>query len=291
MFPQFSQLTDELKILVLSFVADAPFEQTVAANGNASVRESSLTHTLPLVCQQFRSFCESDELWRAAIERQLKREPYLWEGGLNRIAAADDRQGTSGEDAKEAPESKQRQAPKDLISKSHAALGQSGYKNLYRQILNHHIRFSGPVFMMPAPLKIGEPYELHFFEPRYRLMISEVMADQPDEAKRGGRIRGNVTIVHAHRMPVAPTSPVMLVHVLRCFVYPDGRADVLLFPVAYAWIEKLWVRQNSGNLYYSQVMRMGKKESGEMISLAHRESAAQYGYEIDDVDDDDEDDY
>ena len=79
---------------------------------------------------------------------------------------------------------------------------------------------------------LGEPYELHFFEPRYRLLIAEVMKGYPESAKSGGRIQNPPIFVHANRGPLAPTTPATLVEVVRCEIFPDGRADVVLMPKA-----------------------------------------------------------
>lgn len=78
---------------------------------------------------------------------------------------------------------------------------------------------------------LGEPYELHFYEPRYRLLIAEVMRDHPEEAKQGGHIENPPCFVHANR-GCQETNPGTLVQVQRCEVFPDGRADVLLLPKA-----------------------------------------------------------
>jgi len=120
---------------------------------------------------------------------------------------------------------------------------------------------------MSGNLQLGEAYGLHFFEPRYRLLIHDVMADQPEEARRGGRVRGEAMFVHANRAPPTRSAPAVLVRVLRCEIYGDGRADVLLMPCAHVWLEELWVRPNSGHLYYARCLRMNETASREMDGL------------------------
>ena len=78
---------------------------------------------------------------------------------------------------------------------------------------------------------LGEPYELHFYEPRYRMLIAQVMQDYPEEAKNGGHIANPPVFVHANR-GLSPTMPATLVQVMRCEIFPDGRANVQLMPQA-----------------------------------------------------------
>eukprot|EP00580_Thalassiosira_gravida_P019588 CAMPEP_0201660890 /NCGR_PEP_ID=MMETSP0494-20130426/3406_1 /ASSEMBLY_ACC=CAM_ASM_000839 /TAXON_ID=420259 /ORGANISM="Thalassiosira gravida, Strain GMp14c1" /LENGTH=447 /DNA_ID=CAMNT_0048138867 /DNA_START=97 /DNA_END=1440 /DNA_ORIENTATION=+ len=71
----------------------------------------------------------------------------------------------------------------------HTATSSGLYQCLYQSILQTHIRYQAPVFIMPSPVRLGETYGLHFFEPRYRILIAEVMANQlPVSARRGGRM-------------------------------------------------------------------------------------------------------
>ena len=122
---------------------------------------------------------------------------------------------------------------------------------------------------------LGQPYSLHFFEPRYRVLIAEVMKHQPEEAKRGGRIVGDSAVfIHANRGPLAPTTPATLVQVLSCEIFDDGRANVVLLPIAYVWLEKLWEQPGTGQLYYAQCLRMGKEVTKSMNHLARQEQLA-----------------
>lgn len=55
----------------------------------------------------------------------------------------------------------------------------SSHERLFRYILKNHIQYSSPLFYMPGDVEIGKEFGLHFFEPRYRLLISEVMSPYP----------------------------------------------------------------------------------------------------------------
>lgn len=70
----------------------------------------------------------------------------------------------------------------------HTATPSGTYQCLHQSIVLQHIRYQAPVFCMPTAVRLGEPFGLHFFEARYRLLISEVMANYPVSARRGGPI-------------------------------------------------------------------------------------------------------
>jgi hypothetical protein len=256
-FGLFPYLSDDLKLAVLSYVADAPLEGMC---NDKDYSQSTLTHTMPFVSKRFRDFSRTDLYWKQALIRQVANEPYLWRSGLVQMCRQDPRATHSTDKG-------------DLVEVASALLGTS-YKELYAQVLSEQVRFKGPVFFMPGQLQIGEPYGLHFFEPRYRLMIAEVMQHQSLEARRGGKIHGDALFIHANRSPLAPTSPAVLVQVQRCEVYPDGRADVVLVPVSHVWVEKLWVRPHSGHLYYAQCLRMPLTLTHQMNTLARQEALA-----------------
>lgn len=265
-FSKFSDLHDDIKLNILSFVADAPFESLPQ-----HYPKSALTHQLPFVCKKFRSFAQLDGFWKDAALRQLSKEPFLWKEALLRVCgdANTTTIGGSGNSLENSAVS--------LVERAFGALSshheRSSYKLLYQTAVTNHLRFKGPVFFMPGNLQLGEPYGLHFFEPRYRLLISEVMQAQPTAARHGGRLAGELAyFVHANRTPLAPTTPAVLVRVLRCDLYPDGRADVVLLPTAHVWMERLWVRPRSGNLYYTQCLKMGRSVTAEMNILARQEA-------------------
>jgi len=282
-FGLFQSLTDELQATILGYVADAPFEDM-----RANSTRSALTHELPLVSKKFREYSRLDSYWERAMVRQVKREPFLWLEGLHRISGTPSRtannnstgsaadngisgsssssSGNAGNDDGDA------ECVEDLVRRVHVAMGKPSFKSIYERVVSGYLRIKRPVFFMPGSVQLGSTYGLHLFEPRYRLMMTELMADQSDDAKRGGKIRGEVMFVHANRHPAGPTTPVVLVQCIRCELYPDGRADVLLLPVAHAWIEKMWARPGTGYLHYAQCMRMGQCGTKSMNKLARQEA-------------------
>ena len=179
----------------------------------------------------------------------------------------------------------------------HTATSLGMYQRLYRSIVLRHLYFKGPVFIMGSSVLLGSPYGLHFFEPRYRILISEVLASYPVSARRGERIGPAVpgilpptshsvvdddikssvrelkeknesllkehhlpTFIHAHR-GLQVNCPATIVQVQMCSVSPNGSADVFLKPIAYIWIEKIWERRGTGGLCEARGIRMGAELS------------------------------
>lgn len=234
-----------MMIHILSFIADAPIE-----NRGSSSR-GTITGVLPLVNKQFNEFCKRDYFWQAALKRVCVSEPSLWEEGLLRLLP----HGTKSMEG--------------LVDCAHEKIPGSTYRSIFRRIVETYIRFSGPVFYMTGIVRIGQAFGLHFFEPRYRLLIAEVMRDLPESARRGEPIvpspQGQLpTFIYAHMSPLAPKTPACLVQVRNCMIHPDGSADVMLTPVAYVSLERVWARPNSGQLFQATCLRMGKSQSRQI---------------------------
>ncbi len=152
------------------------------------------------------------------------------------------------------------------------------YMELYRYILSNFIKYTSPLFYMPSnDVFLGKPIGLHFFEMRYRLLISEVMSSYPESFRNGGPISRPISrpinteednddefehpkFIYANNAPLKPGTIVTIVRVVRCEVYPDHRADVVLLPDTYARVESVWMRPNSHNLYEAKVVRMNNEE-------------------------------
>lgn len=179
----------------------------------------------------------------------------------------------------------------------HTATSSGIYQCMYQSIVVRHLRYQAPVFIMPTDVQLGSPYGLHFFEPRYRVLMAEVMAPYPVSARRGERImplvpglfppsreqvmedeiksqtmdllEENVELlkycmplfIHAHQMPLERDTPATIVQVLQSDIHPDGSADVMLMPLAYIYIDELWERPGTGGLLEARGIRMGKEES------------------------------
>mmetsp|Transcript_30500 Transcript_30500/g.46790 ORF Transcript_30500/g.46790 Transcript_30500/m.46790 type:complete len:770 (-) Transcript_30500:308-2617(-) len=89
-FPQFQELSDDLTIHVLSFVADGPLEERSQNSSGKSSHDSheyagsTLTTVLPLVSKKFNSLLKSSSnyFWKLVLKRSIQKEPFLWKEGF-----------------------------------------------------------------------------------------------------------------------------------------------------------------------------------------------------------------
>jgi len=164
-------------------------------------------------------------------------------------------------------------SPEEIIQAVREHLNRAlSYKALYKLVMTTHIQFDAPVFIMPCHLRIGEAYGLHLFEPRYRIMIRDLMnaCENPEEASNGGQIRIRRSSDGVRRPPLlihaclgsrlAPGEGACLVQVIWCNTYEYGTADVRLLPVAWCRLDRIWVRPNAGHLFYAKAMRLPSKK-------------------------------
>lgn len=255
-FPQFEQFDDDIRKLILSFVAEAPFEQRLG-----EYQQGALTSTLPLVCKEFNRFAVLDYFWEPTLKRQLAHEDHgiLWKEGLRRLLPSN--QDMNNSDDEESVHFER------VIREINQQYGDGlGYREIYRKVLTSHIYFEAPVFMMPCHLQIGEIYGLHLFEPRYRVMVHDLImgCENPVEAANGGKIRigrqdGVLQppfLIHACLGRAAPGELACLVQLIWCQIYEHGSADVRLLPVAWVKLDRIWIRRNAGNLFYSKAWRL-----------------------------------
>jgi hypothetical protein len=136
---------------------------------------------------------------------------------------------------------------------------------VFRYVVANHLVYRSPVFYVPGTLRLNIEVGLRFFEPRYQLMISEVMSGFPGSARSGEpivveNVRDYPSFVYAHKS-LEPKNPACIVQVRQCLIHPNGTADVFLVPLAYVWIDRVVERPASGGLADVRVIRMGKAAS------------------------------
>jgi hypothetical protein len=294
-FTFFPTLQDELQLAILSFVTTAPFEKDPTV---ASSPESMLTHTLPLVSKKFHTqYCNSNLLWRDAIVRQLRyHEPQLWKDALrNLISQCCSEEKPVARKENEESELPDHAAALGLVEQTFQALSQDvgpiSYKYLYERVLNEQLRFVGPVFVMAGDVVLGQSFGLHMFENRYRYMIRSIMSQQKLQRrgnKNGETKNAPVYFIHANRGNVRRSEMAVLVQVIHCEIYPDGRADIVVVPVHHVWIERSWLfgdGNQSGlptmiqtpppnNLFYAQCLKMGQEATSAVNHLQRQETLA-----------------
>ena len=255
-FPQFTELNDDISCIIISFIADAPYEfETKECGRNHTYRPGTLTATLPFVNKAFHGYANQDDLWEAALLRQLANEErdHIWKAGLRRLLPL------------EHPIANDT----DLHREVRNYLGEGvSNKDIYKKITTRHLKFEAPMFLMPYQVSLGEMYGLHLFEPRYRIMIRDLMnaCDNPNEARRGQPIRPGQSddgmlqppqLIHfCLPQHLRPGCLACVVQVVWCRTYEYETADVQLMPIAWVRLDRIWCREDQGDLFYSKVIRV-----------------------------------
>ena len=268
LFNLFPYLNDDLKLTILSYVADAPLE---ALPDNYI--KSSLTHELPQVSKKFHSLTKCDTYWKLAIARQTDREPLLWRKALARMCNKANRKETrsvSFERRQRADDTSE--TNEELIERTHKTLGKPSYKDIYQRVVSKHLRFKGPALIMLGRIQMGVPYELDLTEPRYQDVLRESLREHPAEARQGGPIDRDAIFVHVNRGPLEQRTPAVLVQVLRCQIGEES-THVVLLPFAHVWLEKAWMRPED-EMVFVQSLKMGKGVTADMNRLARQEALA-----------------
>jgi len=260
-FPQFNQLSIDNITCILAFVGDVPYE--LPSEEGVAECESMITNVLPYVSKQIYSIIkESDYLWKLALRRLLLKDPNRWKIGLEHFVSnhfpSDGEQQVRNDNIRRernSAGSDMINEPTDLLRMldNHALNGESCYHLAIKWIVDKFLRIRSPLFYMPGEACLGERFGLHFFEPRYRSLIAEVMAPFPASARTGHPIAANSagffpTFIYGNSSQLQPGVVATIVQVLQCYIYPDGTADVTLEPIAYSKIKQVGIRRNSNNL-------------------------------------------
>jgi len=268
-FPQFEQFNEDIRKLILSFVAEAP--QKID-----EYQQGSLVATLPLVNKEFSNFATLDYFWEPILRRQLLSKDHgnLWKEGLRRILPHDIDMSGINDDTGNDNDDNESSRTLERIVQTISEQFENGltYRDIYRKVFTTHVYFDAPVFMMHCHLKIGEIYGLHMFEQRYRIMIHDLMneCENPIEASNGGKIRigrkdgvlNPPVLIHAcSGSRLVPGVMACLVQVVWVNTYQFGTADVRLLPIAWVRLDRLWIRRNASNLYYAKAYRLPIKSN------------------------------
>ena len=230
-FLMFMDLPESVQFQVVSFVATAPLERIFDSDDFRNAK-GTLAGALPFVCKKMNEFCSSDRLWQASLERASSSDP-AWRQALARMA----------------PNAVSN--PKGRLSAIRESANVSTYKNLYQVILNEHIRVRLPIFFMPMNFDDDARYQLHLFEPRYRLMMAELMSGYNNESLEGNR----PVFLHVVDMRGPHAEAAALVQVMSCAFARDGRCLVDLQVVGSVKLRRCWVRPESFSLYYGDGYR------------------------------------
>jgi hypothetical protein len=201
-FPLFPELPDPVQFHVVSFLATAPQER-IFDGEKFGTEKGTLSTVFPFVCKKFQNFARSERLWKMCLERALTSDK-VWSAAITRMAPdlATHRGGNQ-------------------VSALLEFANVSSCQNLYKVILNEHIRLRLPIFFMPMQFDTDTPhprYNLHFFEPRYRIMMAELMEGFDRNPGDNGPV-----FLHVVDMRGPSSKVAALVRVLDCIFAHDGR--------------------------------------------------------------------
>jgi hypothetical protein len=272
-FPHFSQLTDDMQILILSFVATAPYECPSAAGASTgSTREILVSEEaeptltgggLPAVSRKFRDYCRNSSLlWETILERAVRTQS-VWKVAVETVDPSWQRRLLPNI---QQPEQQQPDEDEDDVASTTATAnitrsdGNCALLRFYRQVCSEQILFTGPVFFMGMQGAIPSRYDLFLFEPRYRLMMHTLLAEHPATARHGDPIEPPVYFLHAYaglnNNGNGHSPPALLVRVQECRMLPDGSCSVTLVTKWFTHLERVWVLPNSGHLYYAAAVKV-----------------------------------
>ena len=294
---------------------------------------ATLTHILPFVCKKFYEvYSKSDQLWKDAILRQLMHQSQ-WCDALQNIihrttnctynntitqtsnstdVANGDETNSKYEHARQLIDHAYQIVAGDMHQQTSYNRSYMSYQYMYRVMLNTQIRQILPVFIMNGDVVLNEPYGLHLFEYRYRYMMLNLMRQHANVVRQANAPTSTSTraqllqqypmyFIHANRGNVRRSEMAVIVQVLQCDLHPDGRADIVVKPLHFVWIERSWLYTTTTNninypdyasgspptnkssadtmaqppphnLYYAQVLKMGRKATNWMHYLQRRET-------------------
>jgi hypothetical protein len=216
----------------------------------------TLTHVFPLVCKRIRTLCQSLDLWYESLERVLSKEK-AWRRGLYNFVAdkLPSKEYVPGSEVNE-------ENVHEFIALASRYCGDAmeypiSGKDLFQAVIKSKPVVM-PIFAMRMNVELGERIHLHFFEPRYRLLINEVMRGRPiDEL--------NMSQPTSHPRPrfllacAGNFKAAVVVEVEYCRIYVDGRADVVLIPISWEALQDTQIRRDSGNLWEANIVRFPKR--------------------------------
>jgi len=158
------------------------------------------------------------------------------------------------------------------------------------------------VFCMRARLRIGRPFGMHWFEPRYRWLAQRCVDEHGSESIPSRNAAGRHRLMcYAPDIPQEGAKGGFICEMQEVQITADGRANVELLPVATCQFNSVWSEavpedENAPRLMCASVLELGtgKEEKGPFTSKQQPSEGATDGAaaadDDDDGDDDDDDD-
>lgn len=251
----------------ISYVAEGPFEEAESIN-------SSLTHILPLVNTQFQNICKSEVLWMESLCRLTCKYPSRCQSVFKRLLKSGEKnpkwsvfyQASVDKDdfmlaskvqhmhtfnksqiielvssvyeslSKDEIEEHGNRTASESRSRSGDPIMIDSARTLHLHVVKEFTFITLPVFHMRCnSLYPGVQMNLTFFEPRYRMLVSEVM-DGRRASESTGRLldepRPRFIFVHkSGPRSLSNGAMAYLVEISRCRMQEGGRAHIMIKPL------------------------------------------------------------
>ena len=254
-------------------------------------RFGTLTHVLPLVNRRFRVLCnESNVLWTESLERLVgvsnnmrcrHGQSSLWEKGIvsftQSFEALPDESFSEGvvndvSDISDVPltESERlramvanactcvRQERQSNVESCSASVAQQVLREVY--IDYKPVRL--PVFIMRYSATLHEAMNIRLYEPRYQIMIEEIMAGRASVERIGFPIaKPRPRFLFSCKSSTWKTKTACVVEVRRCHVHRAGATDIVMTPVEWVLMEDVSIRPESAGLYEATIVRFPKRST------------------------------
>ena len=255
-FSRFCQLPDEVQLHILSFVATGPFSGI--SKRDASVGESTLTKTLPLVSSKFHRHCHANSLWASALCNVIEKNDQ-WKWATQRLFDIDPQAGKVG-------------SPRNLHLLQ--ASKKVPYHAMYEVILRKGLRVTAPVFIS-LENKSYSRYDIILDEPRYRLMMTKLI-DEENQRRRTTGIRAPLCFLHVTDGRLASATDIgsvraHLVQVSSYRIKENLDVHVSVQKVADLRLESCSVVPQCRGLYRAQALRL-KDHKPTDVAASHQNS-------------------
>ena len=251
-------------------LAEVLTQLAIGSDAEVPFSDEWLRHfpTVCLVAHRFHRAAQLDAVWQPVCSRRwkLQTDEEKWLAAAVRAAA---------------------QAAAQQPSEP-----QPTWKAQYRLREDGDILKEYPVFFMGgSPVVHGHPFGIHFFEPRYRRLVAHAM-------------NTDRKFVYAVKRPRANLRA-MLCECHRVLIYPDGRANLYVLPVATVAVKSASVEQFDPDcppLHWAQVEEIPERDdtrreqiqelvtfAREILSRAESEDDEEEQDDGEEEDDDEED--
>ena len=145
---------------------------------------------------------------------------------------------------------------------AHSFLEKCVAQEVFRQVLLYRKPVRLPVFTLPCSTTLGEELYFRLHEPRYRLLIADVMAGRPSSQRKGLLLSSpRPRFLFACKPDPLRSKVACIVEVRKCLIHLDGVADIVIVPISWVLMQDVAERPQSGGLLDATVVPSPKRSS------------------------------